>query len=192
MKYLITLFAVLLCLPVLGQLTRKAEIERFTSKAHSAKEFRQIVDSLELSVDELSDYPIIFPIKNPVISSGFGMRKHPVHKVRKFHTGIDMPKAKGAPVYATSNGVVSRKGYCSVYGYFIEVQHAGGFRSFYAHLNKTMVNVGDLVEIAQQIACVGNTGVSTGSHLHYEVRKENYFLNLKEWCYLLYEILKNN
>jgi murein DD-endopeptidase MepM/ murein hydrolase activator NlpD len=147
---------------------------------------------LQLSVSELSDYPIIFPIKNPVISSGFGMRKHPVYKVRKFHTGIDMPKAKGTPVYATGNGVVSRKGYCSGYGYFIKVQHAGGFRSFYAHLSKTMVNVGDSVEIAQQIACVGNTGISTGSHLHYEVRKENYFLNPKEWCYLLYDLLKNN
>jgi len=182
----------LLHLSASAQLTRKAEIERFTEKAYSAKAFQRIADSLELSVEELCDYPIIFPIKNPVISSGFGMRKHPIHKVRKFHTGIDIPKAKGTAVYSTGNGIVVRKGYCSGYGYYIEIQHAGGFCSFYAHLSRTIVNTGDSVEIAQQIACVGNTGVSTGSHLHYEVRKGNYFLNPKEWCYLLSEILENN
>lgn len=192
MKYLITIFAVLLHLSVSAQPTRKAEIERLTEKVYSANEFRQVVDSLGLSVSELCDYPIIFPIKKPVISSGFGMRKHPIYKVRKFHTGIDIPKAKGTPVYATGNGVVIRKGYNSGYGNFVEIQHAGGFRSFYAHLNKTIVNRGDSVSIAQQIACVGNTGVSTGCHLHYEVRKGNYFLNPKEWCCLLSTILKYN
>lgn len=192
MKYLITFFIVWLHLPLSAQLTRKAETERFTEKVYSAKEFRLITDSLQLSVNELSDYPVIFPIKNPVISSGFGMRKHPIYKVRKFHTGIDVPKAKGTLVYATGNGTVIRKGYCSGYGYYIEIQHAGGFRSFYAHLSKTMVNTGDSIEIAQQIACVGSTGVSTGSHLHYEVRKGNYFLNPKEWCCLLLHILNNN
>ena len=192
MKYIITFFIALLHLSASAQLTRKAEIERFTEKAYSAKAFQRIADSLELSVEELCDYPIIFPIKNPVISSGFGMRKHPIHKVRKFHTGIDIPKAKGTAVYSTGNGIVVRKGYCSGYGYYIEIQHAGGFCSFYAHLSRTIVNTGDSVEIAQQIACVGNTGVSTGSHLHYEVRKGNYFLNPKEWCYLLSEILENN
>ncbi|MDL2322715.1 M23 family metallopeptidase [Bacteroidales bacterium OttesenSCG-928-A17] len=192
MKYIITFLIALLHLSALAQLTRKAEIERVTTKVYSANEFRLIADSLQMSVSELCDYPVIFPIKNPVISSGFGMRKHPIYKVRKFHTGIDIPKVKGTPVHATGNGVVNRKGYCSGYGYFIEVQHAGGFRSFYAHLSKTLVNTGDSVEIAQQIACVGNTGVSTGSHLHYEVRKGIYFLNPKEWCCLLLEILNNN
>jgi murein DD-endopeptidase MepM/ murein hydrolase activator NlpD len=144
-----------------------------------------------MSVSELSDYPVIFPIKKPIISSGFGMRKHPVYKVRKFHTGIDIPKIKGTPVYATGNGVVSRKGYNSGYGYFIEVEHSGNFRSFYAHLSKTLVNIGDSVMITQQIACVGNTGITTGNHLHYEVRKGKRFLNPAEWCYCLLAILKN-
>lgn len=148
-----------------------------------------MADSLELSIQELSDYPVIFPIKKPVISSSFGMRKHPISKVRKFHTGIDIAKPKGTAVYATGNGVVSRKGYCSGYGYYIEIQHAGSFRSFYAHLSKTMVNVGDTLRIAEQIACVGNTGLSTGYHLHYEVRKGKCYLNPSEWCYCLLEIL---
>lgn len=178
----------LLYLPVSEQLTRKAEIETLTEKVFSVKEFRQIADSLQLSIGELSDYPVISPVKCPVVSSGFGMRLHPIYKVRKFHTGIDIPKAKGTPVYATGNGIVIRKGYNSGYGNYIEVQHAGGFRSFYAHLSKTMVGLGDSVYITQQIACAGNTGIATGYHLHYEIRKGNRFLNPAGWYYLLYEI----
>lgn len=145
---------------------------------------------MQMSIRELSDYPVISPVKRPVVSSGFGMRKHPIYKVRKFHSGIDLPKTKGTPVYATGNGIVVAKGYNSGYGYYIEIQHAGGFHSFYAHLSKTLVNIGDSVSIAKQIANVGNTGVSTGSHLHYEIRKEKRFLNPTEWCYYLLEVTK--
>lgn len=168
-------------------LNRKTEIEKCMVQVYSAKEFQQIADSLKLSTNELCDYPVIFPIKKPErISSSFGMRYHPIYRVWKFHTGIDISGTKGTPVYATGNGIVIRKGYCSGYGNFIEIKHAGGFRSFYAHLSRTMVNVGDLVEIARQIACVGSTGIATGSHLHYEIRKGNRFLNPTGWCYLLF------
>ncbi len=189
MKYIITLFIALLHLTVWGQPNRKTEIGKCTELIYSAAEFRRIADSMQITIEELCDYPVIFPIKKPLrISSGFGMRYHPIYKVRKFHTGIDIPKTKGTPVYATGNGAVVRKGYCSGYGYFIEIEHAGNFRSFYAHLSKTTVNIGDTVSIATQIACVGNTGVSTGNHLHYEVRKGKRYLNPAEWCYCLIEI----
>lgn len=196
MKHLIIFFVALLYLPASGQplgiLSRKTEIEEYTKHTYSINEFRQLADSLQLTIDELCDYPVISPIKKPRrISSGFGMRKHPIYKVRKFHTGIDIPKTKGSPVYATGNGVVTRKGYCSGYGNFIEIQHAGGFRSFYAHLSRTMVNTGDSVSITQQIACVGNTGIATGSHLHYEIRKGKRYLNPTEWCRCLSEILNS-
>ncbi|MDL2303108.1 M23 family metallopeptidase [Dysgonomonas sp. OttesenSCG-928-D17] len=194
MKYLIIFFAVFLHLSVSGQpfdsLNRKSEIEECTKQIYTINEFRQIADSLQLSIDELCNYPVIFPIKNPQrISSGFGWRYHPIYKVRRFHTGIDIPGAKGTPVYASGNGVVIRKGYNPGYGNFIEIRHVGGFHSFYAHLSKTMVNVGDSVSIAEQIACVGNTGVATGCHLHYEVRKAKRYLNPAEWCGCLYYLL---
>lgn len=192
MKYSITFFIALFYFPVLGQQTRKAEIERFMEKVYSARAFRQIADSLSLSISELSDYPVIFPVRQPVLSSGFGWRRHPIRKVLQFHTGIDIPKAGGTPVCATGNGVVIRKGYCSGYGNFIEIAHRGGFHSFYAHLSKTTVNVGDTVRIVEQIAYVGNTGLSTGYHLHYEVRKGKRYLNPSEWCCSLHEILKND
>jgi murein DD-endopeptidase MepM/ murein hydrolase activator NlpD len=189
MKTISLFILILLYIPVWGQTNRKPEIEILTEKIYSVKEFRQMADSLQLSIEELSDYPVIFPVRKPrCISSGFGWRWHPVYRVRKFHTGVDIPKAKGTPVYVTGNGVVTRKGYNSGYGYFIEIEHAGGFRSFYAHLSRTLVNVGDSVSITQQIACVGNTGVTTGSHLHYEIRKGNRFLNPVGWCGCLFEI----
>lgn len=190
-------FAVLLYLPVSGQsfdsLNRKSAVEEYTKPIYSINEFQQVVDSLQMSFDELCEYPVIFPIKKPKsISSGFGMRYHPVYKRRKFHTGIDIAESKGTPVYATGNGVVTCKGYCSGYGNFIEIEHAGGFRSFYAHLSKMAVNIGDSVSITQQIACVGNTGMTTGSHLHYEVRKGKRFLNPSVWCYCLFDYLKRS
>jgi len=195
MKYVILFFVTLLHLNVSAQTSvfrnRKAEIEKAMAKVNSVKEFKQVAYSLKMTVRELSDYPIITPVKNPVISSGFGMRKHPIYKVRKMHTGIDLPKAKGTPVYAAGNGIVSRKGYDSGYGLFVEIKHAGGFRTLYAHLSKALVNKGESVSIGTQIACVGNSGTSTGYHLHYEVRKDKRFLNPKDWYFCLYNMLKD-
>jgi murein DD-endopeptidase MepM/ murein hydrolase activator NlpD len=191
MKNIILFFVALLSFPALaaGQPNdfpgRKPEIEQWMEIIYSAEEFRRIADSLQLSVDELSDYPVISPVKQPVISSGFGMRKHPICRGWRFHTGIDIPKAKGTAVYATGNGVVISKGYNSGYGNFIEIQHAGGFRSFYAHLSKILVSAGDTVRMGKHIACVGNSGLTTDYHLHYEIRKGNRFLNAMGWCYLL-------
>jgi murein DD-endopeptidase MepM/ murein hydrolase activator NlpD len=179
----------LLYLPAFGQPNKKQEIEKLTETVYSANEFRRVADSMQLSIIELSDYPVIFPVKEPCISSGFGKRKHPIYKTQKYHTGIDFAEAKGTAVYATGNGIVRRKGYDSGYGYFIEIEHAGGFHSFYAHLSKTLVNAGDSVRMGKHIACVGNSGLTTGFHLHYEIRKGNRFLNPIRWCCSLYEVL---
>lgn len=196
MKYIATLLIALLHLSVSAQeinsSNRKSQIEQCTKPIYSITGFWQIADSLQMTIHELSDYPVIFPIKKVQhISSRFGMRKHPYYKRRKFHTGIDIPKAKGTPVYATGNGIVIGIGYDSGYGYFIEIQHQGGFYSFYAHLSRTLVNVGDQVNITQQIACVGSTGRATGNHLHYEIRKGRRYLNPIGWCYLLFEVLND-
>ncbi len=194
MRYIIILFIVLLHLPISGQqsdyLERKSQIERSTRQIYTVAEFRHIANSLQLTIDEFCDYPVIFPIWKPKrISSGFGMRRHPIYGGQNFHTGVDFPEPMGTAVYATGNGVVVRKGYDSGYGYFVEIEHSGGFRSFYAHLSRIWVNVGDSVSITQQIAAVGNTGVSTGSHLHFEIRKGNRFLNPIGWCYCLVEVM---
>lgn len=187
----------LLHLPAWGQQSnssnRKSQIEQSMKPIYSITAFWQIADSLQMTIDELSDYPVISPIKKSGrISSGFGMREHPCYKRRSFHTGIDIPQVKGTPVYATGNGIVIGRGYDVGYGYFIEIQHAGGFRSFYAHLSRILVNVGERISITQQIGCVGNTGVVTGSHLHYEIRKSKRYLNPIGWCYLLFKHLNDD
>lgn len=115
MKYVILLFSLLWQIPLYGQSSnlssRKSEIGRFVEKVYSLNDFKQISDLYQMSMDELCDYPIIFPIKKTtLISSGFGMRYHPIYKVWKFHTGIDIPKPMGTPVYASGNGTVIRKG----------------------------------------------------------------------------------
>lgn len=197
MKYITILLIGLLHLPVSGQqsnsLNRKSQIEKYTKPIYTILEFQLLADSLQMTIDELLDYPVISPIKKSGhISSGFGMRKHPCYKRQKFHTGIDIPQVKGTPVYATGNGIVIGRGYDVGYGYFIEIQHDGGFRSFYAHLSRILVNVGERISITQQIACVGNTGVVTGSHLHYEIRKSKRYLNPIGWSYLLFKYLNGD
>lgn len=197
MRYITIIVIALLHLPVWGQQSsypnRKSQIEQCTKSIYSITEFWKIADSLELTIDELSDYPVIFPIKKVQhISSGFGMRKHPLYKRRSFHTGIDIPQAKGIPVYATGNGTVTAIGYDVGYGNYVEIQHASGFRSFYAHLSRILVNVEERISITQQIGCVGSTGRVTGSHLHYEVRKGKRYLNPIGWCYGLFEQFNSN
>ena len=194
MKTIAFCFFVILYIPepVFGQeaINRQVEIEKLLKQVYTVQEFIQIADSLQLSIDELSDYPVILPVRKPLrVSSGFGLRIHPVSRVRHFHTGIDIPKSEGTPVYATANGVVIGKGYNTGYGEYIEVQHAGNFRSFYSHLSNVLVNVGDTVYIAEQVAHVGNTGISTGSHLHYEIRKGEYVLDPIGWCQSLFKII---
>ena len=118
---------------------------------------------------EMAHLPAIKPV-NGAIMSGFGMRLHPIFHSYKFHTGIDFDVDQGTPVYATGNGVVrlaSNEG--DGYGNQIEIDHKIGFVSKYAHLSRISVSYGQKVKRGQLIGYSGNTGQSTGPHLHYEV-----------------------
>lgn len=105
------------------------------------------------------------------VSSGFGNRR------RNFHNGIDIPAKKGTPIRASSEGLVIESGSdpkgFSRYGKVIIVQHADGLQSVYAHNNKNVVKTGQCVKVGEHIAEVGNSGNATGSHLHFEIRKDN-------------------
>ncbi len=136
------------------------------------------VSDLIRDLDQLSLYSYAIqtlPLANPVrdnyrMSSGFGFRIHPVYRTRKMHTGQDMAAPLGTPIYAPGNGRVTFAGRKGGYGNTIEIQHEHGISTLYAHLSRIQVNVGQHVKLGQQIAKMGSTGVSTGSHLHYEVR----------------------
>lgn len=107
------------------------------------------------------------------ISSYFGNRLHPIYKKYKMHTGLDIGASSGASIIAANNGtVILRKYQQDGYGNYLVVDHGGGITTLYAHCSKLLVNVGDNVKAGQVIAKVGSTGLSTGPHLHFEVRKD--------------------
>lgn len=105
----------------------------------------------------------------------------------KLHKGIDIASPCGTPVYCAGNGRVIRSGYDRGYGKFLEVRHAGGFATRYAHLDNVQVRQGDPVRIGEQIATVGHSGLATGDHLHFEIRKNGTTWNPFEWFEYLRE-----
>ena len=107
------------------------------------------------------------------ISDYFGWRKDPFNGDRRMHYGVDLTGPRGCPVYCTGNGIVSRAEYAPGYGNMVEVNHGYNFKTRYAHLDKIAVHVGQSLNRGEIIGSLGNTGRSTGPHLHYEVRHRN-------------------
>jgi hypothetical protein len=117
--------------------------------------------------------PAIQPVANKeliALASGFGMRIHPVYKVRKMHTGVDFAAPIGTPIYATADGIVDRLEVSfSGYGKQLEIDHGFGYRTRFAHMHGFAVRYGQKVKRGDLVGYVGETGLSTAPHLHYEV-----------------------
>ena len=111
----------------------------------------------------------IKPISGGRLSSGFGRRSAPTKGASTYHKGVDWATPVGTAVMASSSGVVTRAGWGSGYGYCVYIRHADGRETRYGHLSKVLVSVGQTVSQGQKIALSGNTGVSTGPHLHFEI-----------------------
>jgi murein DD-endopeptidase MepM/ murein hydrolase activator NlpD len=115
--------------------------------------------------------PTIWPTTTTTITSNFGYRRDPFTRNPSFHAGIDFGASENDPVYAAADGNIITTGSDSAHGNNIVIQHPGGIRTWYMHLNKINVQVGDNVSKGQPIGLVGSTGRSTGPHLHYELIK---------------------
>jgi murein DD-endopeptidase MepM/ murein hydrolase activator NlpD len=115
-------------------------------------------------------HPYMSPSGEPGVSSGFGPRLHPVDGTPSFHTGLDLRAAEGAPILAARGGVVKSAGPRGGYGNAIEVDHGDGVTTLYAHASRVDVQPGDTIAPGDKVGEVGDTGKTTGPHLHFEVR----------------------
>jgi len=125
------------------------------------------MDALERGLDGI---PQFTPASVAKISSGFGYRRDPFTRRGAMHTGLDFKGPRGAPIHAAAKGVVSYVGWKSGYGKTVEIKHGNGLMTRYAHMSKFKASVGQGVAAGDIIGGIGNTGRSTGPHLHFEVR----------------------
>ena len=138
-----------------------------------AKSYDEILDLAKNKEIRMEHIPAIQPVMNKDlkrVASGYGMRIDPVYHVRRFHQGMDFTAPTGTEVFATGNAKVEFAGWRQGYGNTVILDHGYGYKTLYAHLYKTLVRKGQKVRRSDVIALVGNTGKSTGPHLHYEVR----------------------
>jgi len=150
--------------------------------------FKRIQKKAKDVAQKIANVPAIQPLENKhnvMLSSGFGMRFHPVHDSQRMHTGQDFSAPTGTKIHATGDGKVVYAGYeRNGYGKHVIIKHGYGYQTLYAHMSSIKVERGQEVKRGDIIGLVGSTGVSTAPHLHYEVIKKgtkvdpaNYFFN---------------
>jgi len=166
------------------QLTHEAEIQK--------EEFESLMGALEEQQNLLARTPSIYPAKGTV-TSVFGSRTSPFTGESEFHKGIDIATKSGAVVVAPAGGRIIMAGYNGSYGKMMVIDHGYGVVTRYAHLSRFLKKQGEKVKRGEEIARIGNTGRSTGPHLHYEVHlngmpvnPQNYFMNSDNKQVVLY------
>ncbi len=138
-----------------------------------SKSFDEIIDLVKDKEKMLASIPAIQPIALDQLTrfgSAFGYRIHPIYKIRKLHTGVDLTAPRGTPVHAAGDGIVVRADWAGGYGNCVRINHGYGYLTLYGHMKKFIVKPGQKVKRGDIIGYVGSTGLSTSPHLHYEVR----------------------
>jgi murein DD-endopeptidase MepM/ murein hydrolase activator NlpD len=170
-----------LLLPVIGLLLF-AFSERSTSPLpEQALSGAQVVNKLIDDADE--NKPSIAPVDMSKVTAGsaYGQRINPLTKKKQMHTGIDFTLAEGEPVMATADGIVTESKYNDGRGNYIHIKHSDVYSTQYIHLKSSIVKAGDKITKGQTIGYVGNTGLSVGPHLHYEVIKNGQLVDPKDY-----------
>lgn len=155
-------------------------------------QFNEIVNKLSENKRFYESIPAIVPTEGKYSSDSYGMRVHPILGVNKMHNGIDIVNDVGTNVKATGKGKVVFVGAKGGYGLTIEIDHGFGYRTVYAHLSKTLVREGQSVKRGDLIAKSGNSGLSSGPHLHYEVLHHGENLNPIEFFFDEYSYFESN
>jgi murein DD-endopeptidase MepM/ murein hydrolase activator NlpD len=136
------------------------------------EKYEEVYELLQEKKDLLDHTPSILPARG-YHTRGFGMKLDPFTGYKQFHGGLDIANKSGTQIYATADGVIKSTGYADGLGKFIVIDHGYGYMTKYGHLSKIKVNRGQRVRRGDLIGLMGNTGYSTGPHLHYEVVKNN-------------------
>jgi murein DD-endopeptidase MepM/ murein hydrolase activator NlpD len=159
-------------------------VDRLSLKLKFEKSEHQTISS-KLKENEVlfASIPAIKPCEGVIGQNGFGMREHPILMIEKMHEGIDIITDVGTNVRSAGNGVVSFIGIRGGYGLTVEVEHSSGFKTVYAHLSHTLVTEGQKVARGKIIALTGNSGLSTGPHLHYEVHHDGIKLDPSQFFF---------
>lgn len=145
-----------------------------------SESYEELLSLAHEKSEMLASIPGIAPLNSKHLTkgvSGFGSRMHPIYRIYKGHTGIDFPAPRGTPIYATGNGKITVAGWEKGYGRTVKIDHGFGYETLYGHMSKLEVKKNQKVSRGQVIGYVGNTGVSSGSHLHYEVIKNKKHVN---------------
>lgn len=158
--------------PTLGRMAfdTRIDLDKMLRRANMlAKSFADVSDSLTVHHERFQRIPSIMPTAGWLSSHFTRSRFHPILHVNRPHEGIDVSAPMGAPIVAPAAGVVVRVGREAGYGLVLEIDHGNGIVTKYAHCSRVMVKKGQRVKRGQDIAAVGNSGLSTGPHLHYEI-----------------------
>ena len=152
------------------------------------KSYDEILQMARNKSKLLAATPAIHPIANKELTrlaSGFGMRIHPIYKVKMMHFGVDFTAPRHTPIYATGDGVVEKviRNFGG-YGKQVIINHGFGYKSIYAHMQDFNVKKGDRVKRGDMIGTVGNSGLSTAPHLHYEILKDGKKVNPVNYFYM--------
>ena len=151
-----------------NQLTELARLEREVKLEYNS--YHDLMTTFQKKQDSILYLPALRPVIKGRVSSKFGNRPHPLLKIRRHHDGIDISAKRGTPIYATADGVVKFANKNGGYGNMVIVDHKYGYQTRYGHMNKILARKGQTVKRGEKIGEVGNTGLSTAPHLHYEVR----------------------
>jgi murein DD-endopeptidase MepM/ murein hydrolase activator NlpD len=160
-----------------------AELDRLSFEASLQEQsLRELNRSLVKKSMAAARLPSIWPTHG-FVTSGFGERANPITGGRQFHTGLDIATHVGTPVFATADGIVVFVGRHGGLGRMIVLSHGNSLKTRYGHLAETYVNVGDHVVRGMKIGAVGNSGMSTGPHLHYEVLRNGVAMNPRTYIH---------
>jgi len=162
-------------LALVDGISRKVEYEKanYLAISNKMKDNKQLFEAI----------PAIKPCNGTLVENSFGMRMHPILRIMKMHEGVDIVTDMGTPVFATGKGTVDFVGIKGGYGLCLEINHGFGYTTMYGHLSFVEVTPGQKINRGMEIAKSGNSGLSSGPHLHYEVSHNGVKLNPAEFFF---------